>query len=160
MDDIFLVPTEPLPEELEIDLSFDSIDPYDEVVEKVEDKELVKDLKRELRNRTQFRILTKKEGDVLYVIRMFQYKYGYTPSHVKVAEIVGTDCNYVSTLVRKLIKKGYLEMQKNGNFMRNTIKFPKHCIFPFWDGSQFPPEIFNPRRMHELNKHTLPKTII
>jgi DNA-binding HxlR family transcriptional regulator len=155
MDDIFEVPTKSVVEPVPT-LEYTTPDPYEAVLAQVGDKGNIKHLKKVMRDRASVRQLSKKTAQVLYIIRMYQYKYLLTPSKNKIVEIGRMDRKTVHKAIKTLAEKGFIELYKHPtNPLRNTIKLPRGVIFPFWDDKQFPPEVFNPTTMKNLNLHTL-----
>lgn len=157
MDDIFIEKPKQEDEVPTVDLEYTKPDLYDAVYQKVTDRSHVSHLKTKMRKRKKSPV-TRREGDVLYVIRMYQLKMHLTPTLVDIARILQIHKNHVGRLVRSLCNKGYISIHENpDNPLRNTIKFPEGIIFPFWDDSQFPAEVFNPTKMKHINEHLLQK---
>lgn len=88
--------------------------------------------------------LTFREKQFLYYIRMFQWKYRYSPGTSDLSFVFGVTRHSAYLYIKFLIKKGYLEMMPSSS--RNSsirVLFPKN--FQNWDWSdfdQFPPSVF------------------
>lgn len=90
--------------------------------------------------------MTEREKRILYFLRMWQYERGYSPSTSEIGEMFGVHKQTILEAVRRLVKKGYIEMSDHKHFNHRVVKFPKGTIFP-WGNDALPDELFD--HMHE-----------
>jgi DNA-binding transcriptional MocR family regulator len=96
--------------------------------------------------------LREREKKILFLIRMWQWKYGYSPSIQKVGELFGVERSTIAQVYQKLCKKGYIEMTNHKSWQHRVVRFPRSTTFNWGNDPTLPDELFDHMRPENYNK--------
>jgi len=86
--------------------------------------------------------LTEREKQILYAVRMIQFRFRFSPTQADLADFLGGKDKAYGIKLKALVKKGYLEVTPDRARRNRRLLFPRGITFPWNDSLQFPTDIF------------------